>query len=165
MLNENIINPAQTEWASSIVFVSNEDGTPRFCVDDRKLDAVTTRDSYSVPQMDTCIDSLGDAIIISALDPKSAYWQMEIDEVNRDKTSFTFPHKLHTFIWELFKLRSALGTFQRTMDVIFSAVEWQYALAYADDTVVVRKFLEEHFVIVRDVLRHLSNADAIFELK
>lgn len=52
VLAENIIEPAQTEWASPIVFAPKEDGTVRFCVDYRKVNEITKQDSYPIPRMD-----------------------------------------------------------------------------------------------------------------
>lgn len=73
MLNENIIAPAQTEWAAPIVFEFKKDGALCLCVDCRKLNAITKRESYRIPRMDECIDSLGEAAIFSTLDKNSGY--------------------------------------------------------------------------------------------
>ena len=54
-----VIKPSQSEWASPLLLVPKPDGTKRFCVDYRKLNLVTTKDSYPLPRMDDCIDSLG----------------------------------------------------------------------------------------------------------
>ena len=39
--------------------------------------------------MDECIDYLGDATIFSTLDCNSWYWHVEVDEADKDKTTFT----------------------------------------------------------------------------
>jgi hypothetical protein len=62
MLKSEVIEPETSEWASPIVLVAKPDGSTRFCVDYRWLNAVTVRDSYPLPRMDECIESLGDAI-------------------------------------------------------------------------------------------------------
>ena len=69
MLGMGVIEPSCSEWASPIVLVPKSDGSLRFCVDYRRLNALTVRDSYPLPlRMDECIDSLGDAVVFSALD-------------------------------------------------------------------------------------------------
>ena len=68
MLAAKVIEQAQSEWASPVVIVPKKDGTHRFCVDFRKLNAVTVRDSYPLPRMDEYIDSLGDAKVFTTLD-------------------------------------------------------------------------------------------------
>lgn len=67
-LEDNIVEPAQTERASRIVFVEKEGDNLQICVKYSKLDAPTKRDSYPAPRMDERIDSLGEATIFSALD-------------------------------------------------------------------------------------------------
>ena len=73
MLRAGVIKLATAEWASPVVFFPKKDGTMRFCVDYRKLNAVTVRDSYPVPRMDESIDSLGEATIFTTLDCNSGY--------------------------------------------------------------------------------------------
>lgn len=61
MLQQDVIEPASSEWASPVVIVPKSDGSWRFCVDYRKLNSITVKDSYPLPRMDECIDSLSDA--------------------------------------------------------------------------------------------------------
>lgn len=91
MLSENIIEPAQTEWTAPIVFVPRKYRTLGFCADYRKLNAVTKRDSYSIPHMDECIDSFGKATTFLTLDANSRYRQIKIDDTDKDKTCIYIP--------------------------------------------------------------------------
>lgn len=61
LLAAGAIEPSQSEWASPVVLVSKPGGGLRFCVDYRKLNAMTIKDSYPLPKMDESIDSLGEA--------------------------------------------------------------------------------------------------------
>jgi hypothetical protein len=67
MLQAGVIEPATSEWASPVILVPKPDGSLRFCIDYRKLNAITVRDTYPLPRMDECIDYLGDAVV---LDPR-----------------------------------------------------------------------------------------------
>lgn len=58
---------AQIEWASPIVLAPKKDGTLRFREGYRELNAVAVRDSYPIPRMEECIDSLRDPTIFSNL--------------------------------------------------------------------------------------------------
>ena len=63
MLEKGAIEPATTDWASPIVLAPKLDGSLRFCVDYRRLNAMTVRDSYLIPRMDECIKYLGTATV------------------------------------------------------------------------------------------------------
>lgn len=67
MLAMNVTELTQTEWASPMVLVLNKDGTLRFCVNYKNLNAVTKPDLYLILHMGECIDSLHDATILSTL--------------------------------------------------------------------------------------------------
>lgn len=67
-------------------------GKLRFCVEYGELSAMKVRDTYLLPRMDECILFLGNAKIFSVIDWNSGYWQNEILEVERDKTTF-FGHR------------------------------------------------------------------------
>lgn len=158
MLDMDVIEEAECEWASPILFVPKPDGTIRFCVDYRRLNAMTVRDSYPIPRMDECIDSLGDATIYTALDANCGYWQIEIDENDRDKTAFVSHQGLYRFKRMPFGLRNAPGTFQRAADVILAKVKWTTALVYLDDVIVYSRTKEEHYEHLRTVLSLLKDA-------
>jgi hypothetical protein len=78
MIAEQLIEPATCEWASPIVLVLKPDGSLRFCVDYRRLNAINVPDTYPLPRMDECIDSLGDAVVFTTLGCNSGYWQIPV---------------------------------------------------------------------------------------
>ena len=58
MLRNDTIQPSSSPWASPIVLVQKKDGSFRFCVDYRKLNAVTRKDAYPLPRIDDTLDTL-----------------------------------------------------------------------------------------------------------
>lgn len=71
-----------------MVSFPNADGPLCICVDYRKLNSVTVRDTYPLLQMDECIDSVGDFTENTTLDANSRYWQGPIAGNDRDKRAF-----------------------------------------------------------------------------
>ena len=165
MLQAEVIEPSTSEWASPVILVPKPDGSLRFCVDYRKLNAVTKRDSYPMPRMDECIDSLGDATLFSTLDCNSGYWQLPIAKDDQDKTTFTCHSG--SFKWRRlpFGLRNAPATFQRAMDIILSGVRWKFCLVYLDDIIVFSATREDHLSHLRSIFKLLREAGATLRLK
>lgn len=64
MLRLGIVEPSNSPWASPIVLVKKKDGKYRFCVDFRKLNAVTEKDSYPLPMVADRLDKLRNAKFI-----------------------------------------------------------------------------------------------------
>jgi Reverse transcriptase (RNA-dependent DNA polymerase) len=85
----DVVEPARGPWASPVVLIPKPDGSIRFCVDYRRLNAVTTKDSYALPRIDDSLDSLGGAQYFTTLDANSGYWQIEVAPEDQDKTAFT----------------------------------------------------------------------------
>eukprot|EP00170_Pyropia_yezoensis_P001204 contig_5367_g1208 len=63
-------------WGAPVVIVPKKDQTTRFCIDYRRLNLVTKKDSYPIPRMDECIDSLGEATVFTTIDCRAGYWQI-----------------------------------------------------------------------------------------
>jgi Reverse transcriptase (RNA-dependent DNA polymerase) len=165
MLAQQVIEPATCERASPIVLVPKPDGTLRFCVDYRRLNMITVPDTYPLPRMDECIDSLGDAVVFTILDCNSGYWQIPVHPGDRDKTTFTSHYGTYRFLWLPFGLRNAPATFQRAIDIILSGVKWKTCLVYLDDVIVFSGSRSAHLAHVAEVLTLLGNAGLSLKLK
>jgi len=68
LLRNNFVEPATTLWASNVVLVKKKDGSFRLCVDYRRLNSVTYKDSYPLPHIDTFLGSMNGAVWFSTLD-------------------------------------------------------------------------------------------------
>ncbi|KYO39384.1 hypothetical protein Y1Q_0013349 [Alligator mississippiensis] len=92
-----VIQPSTSPWPSPVVLVRKQDGTIRFCVDYRKLNAITTPDVYPMPRMDSLLDHLGPDKVISTLHLSKGFWQMALDPDAVAKSAFTTPIGLYEF--------------------------------------------------------------------
>jgi hypothetical protein len=164
MISMDVIEPTCGPWASPIVLIPKPDGSIRFCVDYRRLNSVTRKDSYALPRMDDCIDSLGDSQYFSTLDANAGNWQISVAPEDRDKTAFTSHRGLYRFKRLPFGLATAPATFQRAIDVILSSVRFQCALTYLDDIILYSSSLEQHLVDLTKVLSLLREAGITLKL-
>ncbi|UYV77341.1 hypothetical protein LAZ67_15000553 [Cordylochernes scorpioides] len=116
MLHEGVIRPSSSPWAFPVKIVKKKDGSWRFRIDYRKLDDITVKDVYLIPRVDDVMDTLQGSKYFSAIDLKSEYWQVEIEEADKLKTAFTTCHGLYEFNVMPFGLCNAPATFERLMD-------------------------------------------------
>ena len=158
MLQMDVIEPASGPWSAPVVLIPKPDGSIRFCIDYRKLNAVTKNDSYALPRVDDCLDSLGEARYFTTLDANCGYWQIDVNEDDREKTAFTCHKGLCQFKRMPFGLMTAPATFQRAIDVVLSSVRFQCAFTYLDDIVIYSPTFEKHLVDLATVLQLLQVA-------
>ena len=159
MLTNGIIRPSNSSWASPAVMVKKKDGSLRFCVDFRQLNAATIKDAHPIPRIDDLLDVLHGARWFSTLDLKSGYWQVPIQERDKKKTAFrTSSGQLFEFNQVPFGLCNAPATFALLMDRVLAGVHWETCLFYLDDIIVFAATWEEHLDRLRHVFERLRHA-------
>ena len=159
MIDNNIVRPSHSPWASPIVLVRKKDGTWRFCIDYRKLNDVTVKDSYMIPQVNDLLDTLAGQMYFTTLDLASGYWQVNVAEEHKEKTAFVIPGgEQLEFNRMPFGLANAVPTFQRLMQRVLEGLTPRKCLVYLDDVLVVGSTFEQHLENLKDVLNALQTA-------
>ena len=159
MLGLGVIRPSKSPFSSNIVLVKKRDGSLRFCIDLRKLNQHTIKDSYALPRIDETLDLLHGAKWFSVLDMKSSYWQVEIEEVDKHKTAFTVGQLgFYECNRMPFGLTNVPAKFQRLMESCLADLHLSQCLIYLDDIVVFSKTYEDHLLHLEGVFKRIAEA-------
>jgi hypothetical protein len=159
LLLEGAIEPSTSAWSSPIVMVKKPNGDHKMCLELRKVNAVTKRDSYPLPYIEDILRKLRSAKFISIVDLKNGYWQVPLESSSREKTAFTIPGRgLFQFVVMPFGLRNAPATFQRLLDTALKEEMQNGCFCYLDDIVVVSEDFSEHLNMLRKAFKKLRAA-------
>ncbi|MCG8045975.1 MAG: RNase H-like domain-containing protein [Candidatus Thiodiazotropha endolucinida] len=123
-------------------------------MDFRKLNQITKPNSYPLPLIDDILALLGKAKFFTSLDLKSGYWQVLMNEADKEKTAFACHRGLFEFNVMPFGLSSAPAVFQQMMAIVLQGLS-HFATAYLDDILIYSETLEEHLFHLTTVFDRL----------
>ena len=158
MLRDGIIEESSSPWCSPIVLAKKKDGKFRFCVDLRAVNSVTQSLPHPLPRVDDALDSLAGARYFTTLDMASGYWQVELEDEDREKTAFSTGKGLHHFRTMAFGLKNAGPTFQRLMELVLAGVDPKSCLVYIDDIIIFEKTEQAHLKTLEEVFQKIKES-------
>ena len=148
MLEVDTIHHSQSPWCNAVVLVCKKDGGLWFCTGFCKLNARTKKDSYLLLRIQETIESLVSAEHFSCLDLKAGFWEISMDKVLKQYTTFTEWKHMP------FGLCNAQATFQKLMQNCLGKLNMTYCLLYLDDIIVFLMTEEEHLHCLYVVFEH-----------
>ncbi|GFX23844.1 retrovirus-related Pol polyprotein from transposon 17.6 [Trichonephila clavipes] len=148
--------PSHSPYAApvTLAYKKDEGKRSRLCIDYRKLNEITRKDSTPVPLIDFVIDNLTHAKFFSTLDLTSGYWHIKIHEKDAEKLAFTTNFGLYEWLRLPFGWKNSPAVFQRTIRQILQKYQLTFALNYFDDIIIFSQSWEEH----------LTHLDTIFQI-
>ena len=156
MLDAGVIRPSNSPWCNAVVLVRKKDWSLRFCIDFRKLNSLTVKDSHPLPRICETLECLTGAAHFSTFDMNSGFWQVLMDEESKQYTAFTLGSMgLYECESMPLGLCNTPPTFQRLMQNCLGELNLTYCLIYLDDVIVFSDTPDEHLRRMHVVFDHL----------
>ena len=89
MLDVGVILPSNSPWCNAVVLVRKKDGSLCFCIDFRRLNSFTVKDSHPLPHICETLESLAGAAHYTTIDMNSGFWQVPMDNESKQYAAFT----------------------------------------------------------------------------
>lgn len=166
MLELGIIQKSQSPWCSPLWLVPKSSGEYRVCFDGRKLNSVTVKDTYPMPQIDSILNKLRDARYLTSIDLRQAFFQIPLEESSRPKTAFAVYGKgLFEFCVMPFGLANSPKTMVRLMDIVLDPAIINQVFVFLDDIIVASPDFSSHIKTLKEVYQRLKDAGLTVNLK
>lgn len=145
MFAAGVIERSVSDYCSPAVLVGKKDGTMRFCTDYRKLNILTKGEAAPLPKIQDALREFGAATVFSAIDLRTGYWQIPLDEQSRHLTGFATPDGA-TYQYRVmpFGLKNAPATFQKLMTRVLAGYLGNFVHVYLDDIIIFSQNPEQH---------------------
>lgn len=159
MLELKVIEESDSAWSNRTTIV-RKPGKTRFCLDARKLNALTIKYAYPLQNIEGILSRIDQTVYISSVDLKHAFWQIEIDEDSRPYTAFTVPGRpLYQFRVMPFGLCNAAQRLCRLMDKVIPSRLKANVFVYLDDLLIINADFDTHMITLEKVAECLQNAN------
>ena len=145
MLDAGVIWPSNSPWCNAVVLVRKKDGSLCFCIDFRRLNSLTVKNSHPLPRICETLESLTGAAHYTTIDMNSGFWQVLMDEESKQYSAFTLGSMgLYECKSMPFGLCNTPPTFQRLMLNCLGELNLTYCLIYLDDIIIFSQMEKEH---------------------
>ena len=136
LLENDFIEPSQSNYSSPCIVVPKSNGTYRMCTDYRKVKSVTKTDSFPIPRIDDCIDKVGNSKYVTKFDLLKGFWQVPLTDRAKEVSAF--------------------ATFQRLVNNVICGLDG--CDAYIDDVIIYSDSWSDHLQRIRKFFERISKA-------
>ena len=158
MLAAGIIRPSTSSYCSPVVLVSKPDGSSRFCVDYRGLNAVTVPDKFPMPLARDIFDALGGFAAFNIMDLASGFFQIPIHPDDAHLTAFQCDMGLFEFVCLPFGVMNGPAVFCRVIISLFMGMGKDEVASFVDDLISPAKDEQDSLLKLRRIFTRLRSA-------
>ena len=160
-LDGKLISKSNSPYAAPALLVKKKDNTYRLVVDYKRLNLITIKDSSPLPNIEETIRKLGEGYnYFSKFDLKSGFYQIPINQADRQKTAFITPFGFYHFNVLAMVLKNAPPTFQKVMNDTLASCR-QFSFVYLDDIIVYSRTFDQHLAHLTQVFSALQQKHII----
>ena len=154
----DLIEDSISPWSSNLVVIRRPDGPPRVTVDLRRLNGITSKQSFCMPHVAESLEFLSESKYISVLDCTQSYFHIPLRESDREKTAFLTRRGL--FQWKCLPqgATNAPAIFSRLMSLVLRGVHFLCCLAFIDDVAIIGRTFSKHLLCLELVFNRLRYA-------
>ena len=156
LLENDFIEPSQSNYSSPCILVPKSNGTYRMCTDYRKVNSVTKTDSFPIPRIDDCIDKVGNSKYVTKFDLLKGLWQVPLTDRAKEVSAFATPNGLYEYRVMPFGMKNSPATFQRLVNNVICGLDG--CDAYIDDVIIYSDSWSDHLQRIRKFFERLSEA-------
>lgn len=144
MLQTGLISPSTSSFSSPVLLVRKKDGSWRFCVDYRMLNALTVKSKFPIPVIDELLDELSSIAWFTMLDLCAGFNQIRLAPGEEYKTAFQTYWGHFEFNVTAFGLTGTPNTIQGAMNSTLHPLLRKCALVFFDDILVYSRTFKDH---------------------
>ena len=135
----------------------SKDGSYRFCVDYRKLNSVTEKQSMCLSNIENTMEIMHGKKFFSAIDLCSGFWQVKLHEDSQEKSGFITPWGTFSFTRMPMGTSSSPATFNRlSLAIMADLISQGSSVVYLDDWLLTSKDFDSHITLLRTVFDRLK---------
>lgn len=152
MLALGVIEPASSPWSNPIVAVRKANGKLRYCLDARKLNAITVPEAYPMQDLNRILARLKATRFLSSIDLSDAFWQVGLRKEDRPKTAFAVGGRgFFMFVRMPFGLRNSPATLAKLVEMVIGCDLEPWVFKYMDDIIVATDTFERHVWVLAEL--------------
>lgn len=157
MYENGIIRKCNSPWNTPLICIwKKERKDVRLCLDFRRLNAITERQAYPMPNIAELLDKLEGTKYFSTIDLGNAYYQVMLEKSSQEKTAFSTKTGQFCFTRMPFGIAAAPGTFQELMTKVLDGSKG--TMVYLDDIMVFTDNVKDHYRILDEVFGRIREA-------